>query len=120
MIRKTLLTILFALNIAGVILTARQTQEPERPKLRFEIITLTSRGFEPARLNIKQGVVRLAIDNRSGLGEVDYDLVAVQGNQSIARRKSNVWDWREWVRFTPGRYTLRENNSGALMDIIVE
>lgn len=104
----------------GVLASKAIANQGQREKLNITWITQTARGFEPSTLRLKQGRVRLAVNNRSGLNEVDYELVAIQGNKSVARRKSSVWDWREWVMLTPGQYVLRENNSGARMDIFVE
>lgn len=104
----------------GVLASKAIANQGQREKLNIAWVTQTARGFEPSTLRLNQGKVRLAVNNRSGLTEVDYDLVAVQGNKSVAKRKSSVRDWREWVMLTPGQYVLRENTSGAQMDIFVE
>lgn len=109
------------LLLTGGVLASRSiANQGQREKLNIAWITQTARGFEPSTLRLTSGRVRLAVNNRSGLNEVDYELIAVQGNKSVTRRQSTSWDWREWVMLTPGQYTLRESNSGMRMDIVVE
>src|ERR1044072_1082986 len=50
---------------------AQMAQGPETP-IQAELITVTTTGFEPSELTRPKGKFLLAIDNQSGLDEVEF------------------------------------------------
>jgi hypothetical protein len=79
--------------------------------VQAELITITSTGFEPAELTRPKGRFLLAIDNRSGLDEVEFYFERETGgrvNVPLSRRGKLAW--REIVDLTPGTYILRATN----------
>jgi hypothetical protein len=87
-----------------------QGQSSEAP-LQAELITATPAGFEPAEITRPQGRFLLAIDNRSGLDEIDLYLERETGgrvNVPLSRRGKLAW--REAIDLSPGTYILRANN----------
>jgi len=87
-----------------------QGQSPQTP-IQAELITATPAGFEPAEITRPQGRFLLAIDNRSGLDEIDLYLERETGgrvNVPLSRRGKLAW--REVIDLPPGTYILRANN----------
>ena len=79
--------------------------------VQAELITITSTGFEPAELTRPKGRFLLAIDNRSGLDEVEFYFERETGgrvNVPLSRRGKLAW--REIVDLSPGTYILRATN----------
>jgi hypothetical protein len=79
--------------------------------VQAELITITSTGFEPAELTRPNGRFLFAIDNRSGLDEVDLYLERETGgrvNVPLSRRGKLAW--REILDLPPGAYLLRARN----------
>ena len=92
---------------------ATLAQDPQAP-VQTELITLTSTGFEPAELTRTKGRFQLAIDNRSGLDEVEFYFEREAGgrvNVPLSRRGKLAW--REIVDLTPGTYILRSANEAS-------
>lgn len=85
-------------------------QGPQAP-VQAELITITPTGFEPAEFTRPKGRFLLAIDNQSGLDEVDFYFereTAGRVNVPLSRRGKLAW--REIVDLTPGTYILRATN----------
>ena len=89
---------------------ATLVQGPQAP-LQAELITITPTGFEPAELTRPKGRFLFAIDNRSGLDEVEFYFERETGgrvNVPLSRRGKLAW--REIVDLAPGTYILRATN----------
>ena len=89
---------------------ATMVQGPEAP-VQAELITVTPTGFEPSELSRPKGKFLLAIDNQSGLDEVEFYFErenAGRVNVPLSRRGKIAW--REIVDLTPGTYILRATN----------
>ena len=81
------------------------------PVVETMLITVTPTGFEPAELTRAKGRFLLAIDNQSGLDEVEFYFERETGrrvNVPLSRRGKIAW--REIVDLTPGTYILRATN----------
>lgn len=80
--------------------------------LETELITINPTGFEPKEITRPKGEFILAVDNRSGLGEVFLQLErALPGDHlKDVRVSRKQLDWRERVDLDPGRYLLTEAN----------
>ena len=84
---------------------------PANDRLTVELITLRPFGFEPAEISRPQGRFLLAINNRTGLQEIDLQLNHETGNRLRQMRKpKGRHDWRELLDLPPGRYILTEAN----------
>ena len=86
---------------------ATVVQGPQAP-VQAELITVTPTGFEPSELTRPKGRFLLAIDNQSGLDEVEFYFErenAGRVNVPLSRRGKIAW--REIVDLTPGTYILR-------------
>ena len=80
-------------------------------QLETEIVTITPAGFEPADITRSQGRFMLAIDNRSGLEEVDLYLEReTEGRVNLAFSRKGKLAWRDTFDFPPGVYILRAAN----------
>lgn len=78
-------------------------------RVETEVLTIRPTGFEPSELTRPQGRFLLAVNNRSGLAEVNLRLDRVAGNRlREVRVPRNKLDWREFVELPPGRYLLTE------------
>ena len=66
-----------------------QGQSPQTP-LQAELITVTPAGFEPAEITRPQGRFLLAIDNRSGLDEIDFHLAPARLRDGRALRERGL------------------------------
>lgn len=79
--------------------------------MEAELITVLPNGFEPAEIRRPAGKFLLAIDNRSGLPEINLSLVRVAGNlvQDLRIRREKP-DLRKVVELGPGAYLLTEAN----------
>ena len=87
-----------------------QGQSPQT-SLQAELITATPAGFEPAEITRPQGRFLLAIDNRSGLDEIDLYLERETGGRvNVPLRRRGKLAWRETVDLPPGTYILRAAN----------
>jgi len=79
--------------------------------MEAELITILPAGFEPAEIRRPAGKFVLAIDNRSGLAEVNLSLLRVAGRSVQALRiKKETPDLREMIELAPGVYQLTEAN----------
>ena len=116
---RLLFSILFLLVSAALILAhlkrapseaATMVQGPQAP-VQAELVTVTPTGFEPSELTRPKGRFLLAIDNQSGLDEVEFYFERETGgrvNVPLSRRGKLAW--REIVDLTPGTYILRATN----------
>ena len=89
---------------------AAMVQGPQAP-VQAELITVTPTGFEPSELTRAKGRFLLAIDNQSGLDEVEFYFERETGgrvNVPLSRRGKIAW--REIIDLTPGAYVLRARN----------
>ena len=81
---------------------------PAQKAIAGELITLTSNGFEPASVTRVKGKFVLAVDNRTGLDGVSFDLSRANGASERQKRLSDRRvRWREVVDLPPGNYVLR-------------
>ena len=115
--------------VAGLAMRARteggpskstSTEEVDRPALAFtttpqsdrvesELITILPTGFQPAEITRPPGRFLLAVENRSGISAVVFQLDAEPGNRIF--QVSRTWeraDWNEVLHLPPGRYVLTE------------
>lgn len=82
---------------------------PQRERVESELITILPNGFQPAEITRPPGRFLIAIENRSGISAVDFQLDAEPGNRIF--QVSRTWersDWSEVVNLPPGRYVLTE------------
>ena len=87
-----------------------QTQPPNT-QLETELVTITPSGFEPAEITRPQGRFMLAVDNRSGLEDVDLYLEReTAGRVNVAFSRKGKLAWRDTFDFPPGVYILRAAN----------
>lgn len=106
------------LLVAGTVILAAwktpvalQQSQQSTNRLEAEIVTVTPTGFEPGEITRPQGRFILAVDNRSGLDEVDLYFVRETGvrlNSGLTRKSKLAW--REIIDFPPGTYILRAAN----------
>jgi hypothetical protein len=92
---------------------AAQTQKAQANPVQVELFTLHPHGFEPAQITRPKGRFVLAVDNRSGVGEVQLQLHRVVGNDKqekvVEKRTSRKQlDWGQLIDLRPGRYALSE------------
>ncbi len=77
--------------------------------MEVELVTVRPHGFVPAEITRPRGRFLLAVNDRSGLEEVDVRLFreagGVEREVKVNRKKP---DWRELVNLPPGRYVLTE------------
>lgn len=89
---------------------APMDQGPQAP-VQAELITITPTGFEPAELTRPKGKFLLAIDNQSGLDEVEFYLEReTSGRVNVPLTRHGKLAWREIINLTPGTYILRATN----------
>jgi len=105
--------ILAHLNGGNLLLTKAASSPEQRPQtpLQAELVTITSAGLEPAEITRPPGRFLFAIDNRSGMDEVDLYLERETGgrvNVPLSRRGRLAW--RETLDLTPGTYLLRASH----------
>ena len=83
---------------------------PQAP-VQAELITITPTGFEPAELTRHKGRFLLAIDNQSGLDEVQFYFEREAGGRvNVPLNRRGKLAWREVIDLTPGTYILRATN----------
>jgi hypothetical protein len=84
-----------------------ETHSAQRAQVETEIITLRPTGFEPAEISRPGGRFLLAVNDRSGLGEVSYRLEREDGQMlREVRKRADRQDWREPVLLHHGTYRL--------------
>jgi hypothetical protein len=78
-------------------------------RLEAEVITILPTGFQPTEISRPRGGFLLAIENRSGIKEINFQLTAESGDRVF--EESRNWErsnWSEVVNPRPGRYVLTE------------
>lgn len=91
---------------ANALISSSQAQPTEA-----EIIVLRPWGFEPKEISRGPGPFFLAVDNHSGLDEVNVSLDRETGPKLHAVGVSkNRPKWRQKVTLPPGTYLLRETS----------
>lgn len=79
--------------------------------IEAEIIVLRPSGFEPKEISRPPGPFFLALDNRSGLDQVEVSLDLESGSKLHATGVSkNKTKWRKKMTLPPGTYLLRETS----------
>ena len=118
--RSKLFLSMLLLLVSGVLILAHFKRisteaatvvQGQQTPVQAELITITPTGFEPAELTRPKGRFLFAIDNRSGLDEIEFYLERETGgrvNVPISRRGKLAW--REIVDLPPGTYILRATN----------
>jgi len=80
-------------------------------QLEAELVTATPTGFEPAEITRPQGRFMLAVDNRSGLHELEmYFERETQGRINVPLSRKGKLAWREVIDLPAGTYVLRATN----------
>ena len=88
-------------------------QQAQRPadQLEAEVITITPTGFEPGEITRPQGRFILAVDNRSGLNEVQLYFEGETGARlSSTPTRQRKLAWRDVIDLPSGVYILRAVN----------
>jgi len=87
--------------------------EDDRGPVRMVRFTLYSEGIFPQRLRVHQGLINLAIEDKTGVSSglvieriVDTDRVPI----GTVRRFADHWRGRELIRFAPGEYRLYDGS----------
>lgn len=116
-----LLSLLILLFTPAVLILARWNTSASQParsapsqqqrsdtQLQAELITATPAGFEPTDITRPRGRFLLAVDNRSGLDQLDLYLERETGSRvhEGLSRKGKL-KWRDVVDLAPGHYVLR-------------
>jgi hypothetical protein len=101
----------FALAAGNRARLAAAEQQPQGDT-ESEIITIRSTGFEPSEISRPKGEFYLAVENLSGLDEVNLRLARENGagrlhDVTVKREKR---DWRQGLDLPPGTYLLTEAN----------
>jgi len=93
-------------NTQAATTSAQDTQNATQPEA--ELVTITPTGFEPTEITRHQGSFLFAVDNRSGLDEVELYLERETGSRlDVTLSRKRKLAWREIVDLPPGRYVLR-------------
>ena len=71
-----------------------QPQISQGQRLESELITIRPTGFEPTEIIRPKGPFVLAVENRSGLREVDFQLAFERGERVF--RVSRSWEHLDW------------------------
>jgi hypothetical protein len=120
-----LLLLAFTLTSNGGIKTAAGGSEAKEPasvplppiaqgndpgqRVEVELVSIRPSGFEPSEITRPRGFFIIAVENRSGLDEVELTLAREAGDRLhqvlVPRRKLN---WKQGLDLTPGRYVLTE------------
>jgi hypothetical protein len=88
-------------------------------RVEAELITILPTGFEPAQITRPSGRFLLAVENRSGVRQIDFQLSAESGSRIL--EVSRTWeraDWSDVVNPPPGRYVITERNHPAWQCVI--
>lgn len=90
---------------------ASSQSQPSSTQLEVELVTVTPTGFEPGEITRPPGRFLLAVDNQSGLNELDLYLEReTEGRLNVALDRRGKLKWREILDLPPGRYILRAGN----------
>lgn len=118
--RLRLFVSILLLLVSGVLILAHFKRAPSEAAMmvqgpqaavQAELITVTPTGFEPSEVTRPKGRFLLAIDNQSGLDEVNFYFEReTVGRVSVPLSRRGKIAWREIVDLTPGTYILRATN----------
>ncbi len=89
-------------------------RDPQNQRIEAEIISIRPTGFEPTQITRPKGPFLLAIENRSGLKQIEFQLGVEGGMRSFQIERT--WersDWNQVVDLPAGRYVLTETNHPA-------
>jgi hypothetical protein len=90
----------------GITTLSQDRRSPTQ--LEIEAVTITPTGFEPSEITRAKGPFILAVDNRSGLDEVELYFERESGSRMDVRlNRKRKLAWREIVDVSPGKYILR-------------
>jgi len=82
--------------------------------VQVELITITSTGFEPTELTRPNGRFLLAIDNRSGLDDIQFYFERETGGPvNVPLNHRSKLAWRDIIDLQPGTYILRARNDDS-------
>jgi hypothetical protein len=87
---------------------------PQNQRIEAELISIRPGGFEPTQITRPKGPFLLAIENRSGLKQIEFQL-DVEGGMRLFQIQ-RTWersDWNQVVDPPAGRYVLTETNHPA-------
>ena len=80
-------------------------------EIQAEVVTATPIGFEPAEITRPQGRFLLAVDNATGLDDLNLYLERETGGRvNVALSRRGRLKWREIIDLPPGHYILRAAN----------
>ncbi len=85
--------------------------DPQNQRIEAELISIRPSGFEPTQITRPKGPFLLAIENRSGLKQIEFQLSAQGGTRLFQIKRS--WersDWNQVVDPPAGQYVLTEAN----------
>lgn len=85
--------------------------DTQSQRIEAELISIRSNGFEPTQITRPKGPFLLAIENRSGLKQIEFQLSAPVGMRLFQIKRS--WersDWNQVVDPPVGHYVLTEAN----------
>jgi hypothetical protein len=71
------------------------------------LINLTATGFEPDQITRPAGRFLFGVNNRSGLSDLTFQMVAESGSTTGQKRMIQEKLWRKVIEPQPGRYLLR-------------
>ena len=118
--RLRLLFSILLLLVSGALILAHFKRAPSeeatmvqgpQASIQAELITVTPTGFEPSELTRPKGRFLLAIDNQSGLDEVEFYFEReTSGRVNVPLSRRGKIAWREIVDLTPGTYILGATN----------
>lgn len=95
----------------GAVTNSEASSAAPQQKIEAELITIYPQGFVPREIRRPPGKFLIAIDNRSGIQEIELRLDHETGNRlrqvQVARKKVA---WRDLVELPPGKYRLTEAN----------
>jgi hypothetical protein len=81
------------------------------PRIEAELITIRPWGFYPKEIRRPAGPFFLAVDNRSGLRELDVRLsINIGGLEQTMPLPKRIRGWRNVLDLPPGEYKLTEVN----------
>jgi len=85
--------------------------DSQSQRIEAELISIRPNGFEPTQIRRPKGPFLLAIENRSGLKQVEFQLSAPVGTRLFQVKRS--WersDWSQVIDPPAGQYVLTEAN----------
>jgi hypothetical protein len=118
--RSRFVWLLILMVFSAIIISARWKADSYQPKPHAEdsvqpeaeLVTITPTGFEPNQINRLQGRFILAVDNRSGLDQVELYVERETGSRTdVQLNRKRKLAWREIIDLPAGRYVLRAINN---------